>query len=327
MTPTDDAPTGRRLPWKKIIRYGLMVVALVFCIVLLVPRRHEIAQSVAQQNAGTIIGGLLLGFAGIYATFLSWRELLAGAGHRLPLAAGGRVFFLSQIGKYIPGSIWPIVAQADMGRQHKVPATKSVAVGLLTMLISCGAGVCLAAATLPFVTPSALTDYWYVLLVVPLVLLPLYPPILRWLMRLASKVTRRDLGDLTLRGANTFRAWLWGAVAWLLFGAQIWVLLTPLRKPTASLLLLCIGAYALAWLVGFLVFFLPAGLGGREAVLAALLAVGSGMSVGQGVSIALMLRVLLTIGDLVMAGAAILNHRIHEHRAAADVVAPETIAR
>jgi hypothetical protein len=37
-----------------------------------------------------------------------------------------------------------------------------------------------------------------------------------------------------------------------------------------------------------------------------------------------MSRVLLTIGDLVMAGSAILNHRIRE-RKAVDVVAPETL--
>jgi hypothetical protein len=332
MTPTDDArPEGTALPdgtpkrsRAKLLRTGLMVVALVLCVVFLIPRADDIVTAVGQQSALSIVGALLLGFAGIYATFLSWRELMKGAGHRLPWAASQRVFFLSQIGKYIPGSIWPIVAQADLGRAHKVPPTRSVAVGLLTLLISCGAGICMAAATLPFVTPDALADYWFVLILVPIVLLPLYPPILRSLMRLASKVARRDLADLSLRGRNTVAAWLWAAVAWVLFGGQIAVLLTPLKTLSPSTVLLSIGAYALAWLVGFLVFFLPAGLGGREAVLTALLVVGGAATSGQGVSIALMSRVLLTVGDLVLAGSAILNHRLREGRGA-EVTTPESL--
>lgn len=327
MTPTDDVRPADAKPkraWTKYLRVGLMIVALVLCVVFLVPRADDIVKAVAQQSGWSIVGALLLGFAGIYATFLSWRELMAGAGHRLPWAASQRVFFLSQIGKYIPGSIWPIVAQADLGRAHKVPPTRSVAVGLLTLLISCGAGICMAAATLPFVTPQALADYWYVLVLVPLVLLPLYPPILRSLMRLASKVARRDLADLSLRGVNTFKAWIWAAVAWVFFGGQIAVLLTPLKSLSPSTVLLSIGAYALAWLVGFLVFFLPAGLGGREAVLTALLVVGGASTSGQGVSIALMSRVLLTVGDLVMAGSAILNHRIREGKTP-EVVTPESL--
>jgi uncharacterized membrane protein YbhN (UPF0104 family) len=292
-----------------VIRVGALVVAVVLCVVFLVPRAGDIAAAFARQDPATLVVALLLGFGATYLTFLSWRALLAGAGHRLPIGAAQRVFFLSQIGKYVPGSVWPIVAQADLGREHRVPAARSVAVGMLTLLVSCGAGVCVAAATLPFVAPDASGRYWYVLLLVPIVIAALHPAVLRFGMRLASRVTRRDLGTVTLPVPAIARAFGWAALAWFVFGAHIALVVAPLVSLTGGVLLLTIGAYALARLVGFVIVFLPAGLGGREATLAALLAGGTALGVNAAVSVAVMSRVLLTIVDLVFAGVAILTRR------------------
>ena len=40
--------------------------------------------------------------AGVLATFLCWRAVLADLGGRLPVNAGARVFFVGQLGKYLP---------------------------------------------------------------------------------------------------------------------------------------------------------------------------------------------------------------------------------
>lgn len=309
MSSSPAPARGRRWTRRNVIRVGALVVAVVLCVVFLVPRAGDIAAAFARQDPVTLVVALLLGFGATYLTFLSWRALLAGAGHRLPIGAAQRVFFLSQIGKYVPGSVWPIVAQADLGREHRVPAARSVAVGMLTLLVSCGAGVCVAAVTLPFVAPDAFRTYWYVLLLVPVVIAALHPAVLRFGMRLASRITRRDLGTVTLPVPAIARAFGWAALAWLVFGTHIALVVAPLVPLTGGVLLLSIGAYALAWLVGFVIVFLPAGLGGREATLAALLAGGTSMGVNAAVSVAVMSRVLLTVVDLVFAGVAILTRR------------------
>ncbi|WFR66549.1 lysylphosphatidylglycerol synthase domain-containing protein [Curtobacterium flaccumfaciens] len=293
-----------------------LVVALALCVAFLVPRAGDIAVAFTRQDPLTLVAALVVGAIATYLTFLSWRALMAGAGHRLPLAAAQRVFFLSQIGKYVPGSVWPIVAQADLGREHKVPAARSVAVGLLTLLVSCGAGVCVAAATIPFVQPDAFARYWFVVLLVPIVLAALHPAVLRFALRTAARVTRRDLGTIDLRLPAIARAFVWAVLAWIVFGAHIVLVLVPIGHVDLRVVLLTIGAYALAWLVGFLVFFLPAGLGGREAVLTALLVAGAGIGSSAAVSVAVMSRVLLTVVDVVFAGSAVLGERHHRRRKA-----------
>jgi hypothetical protein len=76
---------------------------------------------------GSLGLALLTVLAGLFTSFLGWRAVLADYGGRLPLAGGLRVFFLSQLGKYLPGSIWPAVAQMELGREYKVPRRVSAA--------------------------------------------------------------------------------------------------------------------------------------------------------------------------------------------------------
>jgi uncharacterized membrane protein YbhN (UPF0104 family) len=323
----DTLPPGARARWSRgrVLRTALVVVALALCVVFLAPRAGEIVASFGRQDAGTVFGALLLGALATYATFLSWRALLAGAGHRLPLAAGHRLFFVSQIGKYVPGSIWPIVAQADLGRRHGVPASRSVTVGLLTLLVSCAAGVCTAAATLPFVLSSALQQYWFVVLFIPVVLVALHPAVLRFALRTASKLLRRDLAEVAIPLWAVVRAFLLAVVAWVLFGLHVAVLGSALVETSPGQVVLATGAYALAWLVGFAIFFLPAGLGGREAVLTTVLAAGSALDLEAAVSMALASRVLLSVVDVAAFGATSLIGR--RQRAALEVHDDERTAR
>lgn len=314
---TDVPQPAKRSRAKSVVRVVALVVALALCVAFLVPRAGDIADAFSRQNPWTLVAALVVGAAATYVTFLSWRALMAGAGHHIPLAAAQRVFFLSQIGKYIPGSVWPIVAQADLGREHKVPPARSVAVGMLTLLVSCGAGVCVAAVTIPFVQPDAFARYWFVVLLVPIVLAALHPAVLRFGLRLASKVTRRDLGTIDIRLGAVVRAFGWAALAWLVFGLHITLVLVPLGHVDLRVVVLTIGAYALAWLVGFLVFFLPAGLGGREAVLTAMLTAGVPLGASAAVSVAVMSRVLLTVVDLLFALGAVLGERRHRRAKAA----------
>ncbi|MGN8049789.1 lysylphosphatidylglycerol synthase domain-containing protein [Curtobacterium sp. 22159] len=320
---TDAPQPAPRSRAKTVVRVVALLVALALCVAFLVPRAGDIADAFGRQDPWTLVAALVLGAAATYVTFLSWRALMAGAGHRIPLAASQRVFFLSQIGKYIPGSVWPIVAQADLGREHRVPPARSVAVGMLTLLVSCGAGVCVAAVTIPFVQPDAFARYWFVLLLVPVVLAALHPAVLRFGLRLASKVTRRDLGTIDIRLGAVLRAFGWAALAWVVFGLHIALVLVPLAHVDLRVTVLAIGAYALAWLVGFLVFFLPAGLGGREAVLTAMLTAGVPLGASAAVSVAVMSRVLLTVVDLVFALGAVLGERRHR-RARAAAGSPST---
>ena len=52
---------------------------------------------------------------------LVWRTLMADLGHQLTLRQSARIFYPSQLGKYVPGSVWSIITQIELSRGHDDP--------------------------------------------------------------------------------------------------------------------------------------------------------------------------------------------------------------
>jgi len=109
-----------------------------------------------QLSVPSLGAALAAVLGGIVATFLCWREVLADLGGRLPLAAGARVFFLGQLGKYLPGSVWPVMAQMELGRDYQVPERASGSAVGVFLLVLVGTGLVVAAATAPLLGPPGI---------------------------------------------------------------------------------------------------------------------------------------------------------------------------
>jgi uncharacterized membrane protein YbhN (UPF0104 family) len=90
---------------------------------------------------------------------------------------------------------------------------------------------------------------------------------------------------------------------WAAYGVHLLLLVRAQpRHDGPDLLLLCLGGYALAWTVGFLVLVAPAGGGAREAAL--VVALAPVLDRPGALAVALLSRALMTIGDLVYGVAA-----------------------
>src|ERR1700744_1067622 len=124
-----------------------------------------------------------------YATLRQWQSLLAGLGSPVRTTTAGRMFFIGQLGKYIPGSLWPVLTQMELGARANIPRTRSASASILTMILSLATGLLVAAATLPFAHYSA--GYDWVFILVPVILVCLYPRVLNPLLNLLFKLAKR----------------------------------------------------------------------------------------------------------------------------------------
>jgi uncharacterized membrane protein YbhN (UPF0104 family) len=93
-------------------------------------------------------------------------------------------------------------------------------------------------------------------------------------------------------------------LAWFANGLQIWVMATRLGAHGPHVLLACVGAYAFAWCVGFLIVIAPAGAGVRDVILVATLVPMLHGDHGAALAIALVSRLVTIVGDLAGAAAA-----------------------
>lgn len=302
----DDAVPDRRRrgPRWWTVR-GLLLVAFAGLGYALVDQWDEVADSIQSLTVLGLAASALVTVLAVGTTVLSWRAVLAGLGARLPLRAAVRIFFVGQVGKYIPGSVWPVLAQMELASDYGVSRPKSASASLVVLALAVPCGGATAAVTLPFVSADVLGTYWWALAAVPVFAVLLYPAVLTRLLAFGFRVLKRPPLDepLTLRSVTAGAGWL--LVSFVFYGLATWLLARDLDPDVggARLVLLSVGAYALAWTAGFLVIFLPAGAVVREVVLA--LALSPALAAGPAGLLAVVARLLATVADLVWAGVGI----------------------
>ena len=89
----------------------------------------------------------------------------------------GKVYFVSQLGKYLPGSVWGMVALVSLAARHRVPRRTSVAAGVINLVVSVATAAGLAALLLPFGAMETVRHFWYLALLLPVLLAGLHPQV------------------------------------------------------------------------------------------------------------------------------------------------------
>ena len=277
---------------------------LVVVAVTVARNRHHIVDSLRQMSPAAVAGSFALSALAGLAGMRVWRSLLADLGAPLAVGDAARIFFLSQLGKYVPGSLWSIATQMELGRDHDVPRRTSLTVGILTIAVSLGVGLPVAAVMLPLSSPAAARRYWEVVLVVPVLLVGLHPAILGRVLRIASRLLRRPAPTDLPSWPGLLRAAGWQSLVWLLLGLHVWVLAVSVGAPAGRSLPAAVGGLALAYSLGLLAVPVPAGAGIRDLALA--LALSAVLPASAALVVALVSRTLLLLTDLALAGVMLL---------------------
>jgi uncharacterized membrane protein YbhN (UPF0104 family) len=289
---------------KRIFRPAFIVLALCFCGYALVTHWAETSRDLADVSWPVVGLSLACAFIGMCALMMGLRAVLAGFGSALPLRGAFRIWFIAQLGKYVPGKVWVLAAQVELGRQYKVPRLRMVSATLLNMAITMATGLAIAAVALPLTSPDATAKYWWLFAVAPVLLASLHPKIVTWALNLGLRIIKRPPLERPADLAATLRTVGWNLIGWALFGVHIWLLALAAGGTGKSLPFAAIGAYALAWTVGFLFFIAPGGLGAREAALA--ITLGPVLPAGAPLVVAIVSRVVFTLVDLIGSGVAFL---------------------
>lgn len=294
--------------WRKILGAAFFALAIALLVVSVVKNWDDLAEAMTRLRLSTVLLATVAAVAGLVAQMLSWRALLGGTGPVPPVMASARIYFHGQLGKYVPGSVWTVVAQAELGKAHRISRARSavVALGAMAVMVVVGgafAVVCLAAGA-----PGSLTEYWWAVAVVPVGVVGLAPPVFNRAVALLMRVTRRGPDTVRVDGRGLLASAAWSLAMWLLFGAHAALLVTDLHPDGgATAVVIAAGAFALAWVVGFVVIIAPAGAGPREAAL--VLALSGLMGRPDALLVALVSRVAMVVADAVVAAGAAVRAR------------------
>ena len=239
----------------------------------------------------------------MYALLIvAWRTMLAGWGQRLDGWTSARIWTVSSLGKYLPGKVWAVAGMALMAQRAGIAPWAATGSAVVLQVLAIGTGAAVAGLTGRAAIEAAHQGSGVVLglLVagaVAGVALLLWPPLLRRLLRFAAP-------DAEARGAPAVAGIVVGivanAVAWVGYGAALWVLSRGLLPGVDLGLGLAIAVFTASYLAGFLALFAPGGLGVREGLF--ILMLQGPLGIGPATALALASRLLLTITEL---GAAV----------------------
>ena len=304
--------TTRRPRWRAILGGLVLVVALVFAAIAL---RHQWPG--VREAVGTMAWPALLG-AGAFAALgivcsaeQQWQLIRSwtSSSFRLQLF---RLYFVSQLGKYLPGPLWAYAAQMELARSRGIDRRTSVfsiLLGAAISVLAAGALTGLVISTPAFsAVPEGLRWSLIGIAIAVVGVMVARPGAVDRLARWGMKKTKGEEPQTAPSPQRIRAAIVWTFASWLAFGVHLWILLEASGAGGVGAVPLAIGGFAAAWVVGFLVFFVPAGIGVREGVMVGVL-VATGLEAGTALAIALVSRFLIVAAEVALALPSIIERR------------------
>lgn len=311
--PAPPAPSARKraVDAVRVVFLALVLLAVGYA---LVRNWADVSGSFRRIGTGSLALGLLLAMISPALTVLGWRVLMADLGSRLHIAPASGVFFVGQLGKYLPGSVWSVVVQADMAHKLGIPRRRTAVVGLITIALSALCGMVAGLPALPALLTrgEAELPWWFLVLVIGGLLVGLWPPVLNRAIATLFRLLRREPLEHDLSLPAVALSTMWFTLSWLAGGASIWVMATSLADAGADarhLAVVSISGYLLAAGIGMFSFVVPAGVGVRDGVLVLLLA--TSMPVAAATAVVVVARFYSVIADVAWAGIGWLWARTH----------------
>ncbi|WP_431894054.1 lysylphosphatidylglycerol synthase transmembrane domain-containing protein [Nonomuraea sp. bgisy101] len=279
---------------KKAVRLGFLLVALGFGTWAVVSQWDAVAAGFARLTWPMVAGSLVSVVAALLAAMLTWRTLLADLGSPLRLRPAAKVFFVGQLGKYIPGAVWPMLAQMEMGKDLGVPRSRSAAAFFLMMPIQLATGLLVTMVTLGW------DRFGWALLLIPVLAVLLEPKVINSLIGFGLRRLKREPLERPLTRRGMLTALAWAVLGWCAYGAHLYLLASDMGASGG--LLYSVGAFALTWCLGIMTFVVPAGAGVREAAMVVVMS--PVLDRGSAIALALCSRIVIILGDLICAAAA-----------------------
>lgn len=302
------ARTRRRaFGWSALVGAVLGIACVVFVTRTLVSQWSKVHERIVHASPWWLLLAVVLAALAMAWVAYVWRHAMATVG---ATARRGKVvawYFLGEMGKYLPGGVWPVLGRGELARRGGITATRaypSVGLSLAGLYL---AGIAVAVALVPFdlahqsESPAALS----LLLLLPIGLALLHPRVLRWIRSRVARITKREIDVPIPSWRSTIGLVVRYVPGWLLIGAATWALARAIM-PNPPVLRIFLAA-VLSWVAGFVAVPVPAGAGVREAVFVA----ASGLPSGIGATIAVASRLVFLVVDV---GGAVVTSPLHRHR-------------
>jgi glycosyltransferase 2 family protein len=246
-------------------------------------------------------GPLLLGSAVVIVTLamfvVAWTAALRWCAARITLLDGAKIWFTTNLARFLPGGVWQFASLAVMATRYGVSAAAATATVLLQQIVLLLTGLAVVAVFTPVVLQ---TGWWQAALAGAVVL----GALLLFLPRLGRRLPSLAVVWSQMGAAHLLVYAAFLIIPWLLYGVAFRLLALGLLGDVSASWGFYIAAFTGSYLAGVIAVFAPAGLFVREAALIGVLTPVLGA--GDAAILAVASRIWLTALEI-LAGLVILS--------------------
>lgn len=304
------------------------VASLVFAAVLVVRHGGDLAAQWADLRAAGwrpkpewLLAALAAATSNLFLLGGAWIRLLRELGGTIGYIEGMRVWTWTNLGRYLPGRVWQLSALTLYLREKRQIGGIGLGSNLTLQVLLLATGAAVAFAVLGLRLAEGRVALVSVALGVTAVALvvALRPSMVA---RLSARMgVLMGEPDVTV---HPRRAALWEAagivvLSWFVNGLSLWLLWRGVGASVGPDPWFWTGAFAAAYLAGYVALFAPAGLVVREGALALVLVNFGGMGAAAAAAIAILARLMGIASELV---AAVLAQLLPAGRTGGAVPSP-----
>ena len=302
--------------WRKWLYWlGMALGASFFFYQIFQGVRSILQQKIIFGQPYWIVPAFLLAILVTRMQMMAWQMLMTGLQARLEWRDVLQGYVLSFIPRYIPGTVWGYITRGEwLNKSFAIPFGVTNLGSVLEMVF-------ILIANLTWIASGYISTLWlkFAILIAPLFLAWVVWLITQWLA--AKPVFLIAFGKEAEAAVRSFSLPRWLVITMLMiifwglqglsFQMVIWSFL-PTGQPLAWSITeywTATSSYNLAWFIGFIVLFVPAGLGLRETFLSKLIQEKLNQPAGAASVISITFRLVLAFGELIWALVALIINR------------------
>jgi uncharacterized membrane protein YbhN (UPF0104 family) len=231
-----------------------------------------------------------------------WGRVLGHTGSSISYLKLFKVWFFSNLGRYLPGKVWQFLGMVYMLEKRGVPPRKSFSTAILAQSFSVISGLLIAFLFLgvnlysQFFARSPLLVVVMVVFGLFVLVIVFHPRLLNRIINWGLGILKREKISLDITSKDVIIYILAYSVSWLLFGLAFLVFIKAMAEASFGMYPSLTGAFAFAFNIGFLALFVPGGIGVREGILVLLLSTLFPVPVATLIS--LLARLWVTVAEL-----------------------------
>jgi len=277
----------------RVVGIGLALAAVTLCVIALVDAWPTVSEAISHADPSWLVVAMVASALSMTGLAVLWHQVLLAFDRRRPLGKVTAWYFAGELGKYLPGGIWPVVGRGELARRGGVARSTAYATTLLSLALMCVGAAIACGLLAPFLALNGggIGLAWLLLLLIPLGVAFAHPKVSGPFFRALGRLTKGKVNLAPPSFGRMLGLLVTGTPTWLLVGAASCAITEALgydQQPARIAF-----AAIVAWIVGFLAVPVPAGAGIRELLFVAL----CGLDAGPAVAVAAIARLMLMLTD------------------------------